>query len=206
MLNVFLYQSNCLVLSGIYKMARSKQYKEEEVIEKAMGLFWRNGYENTSVRMLEKEMGINQFSIYSSFGSKNGVFLECIKSYKKKIRRITEVLEKSNNGVAGIKQYFYDFLEFSKDDNVKKGCLVTNTINELGEHGDPIIMTELKCFFNEIKTLFANNLKQDKSKDLATIDKQANYLGTSMLGLSLASKILSKTQLEDFIETAFTNL
>jgi hypothetical protein len=27
-----------------------------------------------------------------------------------------------------------------------------------------------------------------------------------MLGLSLASKILSKTQLEDFIETAFTNL
>jgi TetR/AcrR family transcriptional repressor of nem operon len=67
-------------------------------------------------------------------------------------------------------------------------------------------MTELKSFFNEIKTLFANNLKQDKSKDLATIDKQANYLGTSMLGLSLASKILSKTQLEDFIETAFANL
>jgi AcrR family transcriptional regulator len=32
-----------------------------------MSLFWRNGYQNTSVRMLEKEMGINQFSIYASF-------------------------------------------------------------------------------------------------------------------------------------------
>ena len=171
-----------------------------------MGLFWRNGYENTSVRMLEKEMGINQFSIYSSFGSKNGVFLECIKSYKKKIHRITEILEKSNNGIAGIKQYFYDFLEFSKDDNGKKGCLVTNTVNELGEHGDPIIMMELKNFFNEIKTLFANSLKQDNNKTQKTIEKQANYLATSMLGLSLASKILSEEQLEDFIETAFINL
>ena len=206
MLIVFLLQSNCLVLYRIYKMARSKQYNEEEVIEKAMALFWRNGYGNTSVRMLEKEMGINQFSIYSSFGSKNGVFLECIKSYKKKIHRITEILEKSNNGVIGIKQYFYDFLEFSKDDNGKKGCLVTNTVNELGAHGDPIIMIELKSFFNEIKTLFANNLSQDKNKDLATVEKQANYLGTSMLGLSLASKILSRIQLEDYIETAFMNL
>jgi AcrR family transcriptional regulator len=41
-----------------------------------MSLFWRNGYESTSVRMLEKEMGINQFSIYASFGSKQGVFLK----------------------------------------------------------------------------------------------------------------------------------
>jgi len=187
-------------------MARNKQYNEEEVIEKAMGLFWRNGYANTTVRMLEKEMGINQFSIYSSFGSKNGVFLECIKSYKKRIHRITEILEKSNNGIVGIKQYFYDFLEFSKDANGKKGCLVTNTVNELGEHGDPIIMTELNRFFNEITTLFANCLKQDKNNTQEIIEKQANYLGTSMLGLSLASKILSRKQLEDYIETAFINL
>ena len=60
-------------------MARKKAYIEEQVIEKAMNLFWRNGYESTSVRMLENEMGINQFSIYASFGSKQGVFKESIK-------------------------------------------------------------------------------------------------------------------------------
>jgi hypothetical protein len=47
-------------------MAEVKQYNEQEVIEK-MSLFWRNGYESTSVRMLEREC-INQFSIYASFG------------------------------------------------------------------------------------------------------------------------------------------
>ena len=37
-------------------MARKKQYNEDEVVEKAMRLFWKNGYEITSMQMLEKEM------------------------------------------------------------------------------------------------------------------------------------------------------
>jgi TetR/AcrR family transcriptional regulator, transcriptional repressor for nem operon len=48
-------------------MPRTKSYNENEVLERAMNVFWSNGYEATSVRLLEKEMGINQFSIYSSF-------------------------------------------------------------------------------------------------------------------------------------------
>ncbi len=96
-------------------MARKKEYVEEEVIEKAMNLFWKNGYETTSMQMLEKEMGINKFSIYSSFGSKNGVLLESIKCYRKKLKVITDKLLNSNNGIKGIQEYFYDFLLFSKD-------------------------------------------------------------------------------------------
>ena len=69
-------------------MARKKEYTENEVIEKAMALFWRNGFETTSMQMLEKEMGINKFSIYSSFGNKNGVLLESIKCYRKNMSKI----------------------------------------------------------------------------------------------------------------------
>ena len=90
-------------------MARKKAYSEDEVIEKAMALFWRNGYETTSMQMLEKEMGINKFSIYSSFGSKNGVFLECIKKYRLKLRVITDKLQNSKNGLKGVKQYFFSY-------------------------------------------------------------------------------------------------
>tara|TARA_R110001592_G_scaffold337481_1_gene624143 strand:- start:813 stop:1376 length:564 start_codon:yes stop_codon:yes gene_type:complete len=187
-------------------MARSKQYNEQEVIEKATALFWKNGYETTSIRMLEKAMGINQFSIYASFGSKHGVFLESIKCYKKRIQRITDILENSNNGLVGIKQYFYDFLDFSKESDVKKGCLVTNTVNELGQSAEPELMDELMKFSSDVRLLFVNNLKQEETKDEETIERQGNYLLTSMLGLSLASKILNEKQLEDFIETTFLNL
>lgn len=187
-------------------MARKKQYNEEEVIEKAMGLFWRNGYEATSVRMLEKEMGINQFSIYASFKNKQGVFLESIKFYKKQINLIKDKLRQSNNGIVGIKQYFYDFLEFSKEGALRKGCLVTNSVNEIKEDADAVVMLELKKFANEVRDLFVSNLKQDDLRDQDTIENQADFLMNNLLGLSIASKVFSKNQLDNIIEVTFLNL
>ena len=171
-----------------------------------MNLFWRNGYETTSIRMLEKEMGINQFSIYSSFGSKHGVFVESIKAYKKQLNSIRNILEKSGNGVIGIKQFFYDFLKFIEENKVHKGCLVCNTMSELGDKAEPDLMTELKKFSEAIRILFVNNLKQEKDKTEEEIERESNYLMTSMLGLSLGSRFLKNKQLEDYIETTFNNI
>ncbi|WP_282079736.1 TetR/AcrR family transcriptional regulator [Aquimarina algiphila] len=187
-------------------MARRKEYKEEEVIEKAMQLFWRNGYETTSVRMLEKEMGINQFSVYASFGNKQGVFLESIKCYKKKAQ--FELIDRLDNsdGVEGIKQYFYNFIEFSKDNNSNKGCLLTNTVNELGENADTLIMSEIVKFATNVRESFINKLSFNSQKDKATIDKQANYLMVALQGLSVASKMFNAKQLDDFIEVTFKNV
>ena len=187
-------------------MARTKQYNEHDVIQKAMNLFWRNGYETTSIRMLEKEMGINQFSIYSSFGSKHGVFVESIKAYKVQLNSIRHKLRDSNSGTIGIKQFFYDFLEFTKDNTSRKGCLVCNTVSELGNNAEEDLMKELLKFTEEIKVLFINNLKQETTKTKEDITRESNYLMTSMLGLSLGSRILNDEQLEDYIETIFKNI
>lgn len=186
-------------------MARKKQYTEEAVIEKAMDLFWRNGYGATSVRMLEKEMGINQFSIYSSFKNKQGVFLESIKYYKKEINGIKEILKHSNTGILGIKQYFYNFLEFSTEQSKCKGCLVTNTVNEIKADAEPEVMIALKQFAEEIRALFVSNLKQDDQRAADDIEKQADFLMNTLLGLSIASKVFNKNQLENVIEVTFAN-
>jgi TetR/AcrR family transcriptional repressor of nem operon len=188
-------------------MSRKKEYIEEEVIEKAMGLFWRNGYETTSVRMLEKEMGINQFSIYSSFGNKKGVFLKSLACYKGKIKlELLDKLKNSSGGLKSIKQYFYDFMAFSKSNNLNKGCLMTNTVNELGEKADQEIMTEIVNFATNVKSLFIDKLESDQLKSHETIIKQSNYLMVSLQGLSVGSKMFSQEQLNDFIESTFDNL
>ena len=187
-------------------MARTKNYIEEEVIEKAMNLFWRNGYETTSMQMLEKEMGINKFSIYSSFGNKNGVFLESIKCYKQKLNEIIKPLRTSDLGIAGIKQYFYDFIEFSKETEFGKGCLVTNTANEIGNDADELIKEELSKFTSEVKQVFTDCLKQDESRDSLTIEQQADYLLISIFGLSSASRVFSKSQLDNYIENIFKSI
>lgn len=187
-------------------MARKKEYIESEVIQKAMNLFWRNGYETTSMQMLEKEMGINKFSMYASFGSKNGIFIESLKCYKTKLNVLIEKLNSSNSGNLGIKQYFYDFIEFSKETEIAKGCLITNTVNELGKDSDERISNLLVEFTDKIKLSFANSLKQDVSKNKATIQQQSDYLLISMFGLSSASRVFNSVQMNNYIENIFKNI
>lgn len=187
-------------------MARKKEYIEEEVLEKAMNLFWRKGYEVTSMKMLEKEMGINKFSIYSSFGSKNGLFVKAMQLYRIKLGEITSKLATSSNGIIGIKQYFYDFIQFSKDTNFCRGCFITNTANEVDNGADPKILAEVSRFSHDVKLLFINNLKQDSSKNEKTIEEQANYLLISMVGLSSATRIFDEVQLEHYIENIFKGI
>lgn len=188
-------------------MARKKEYIESEVVEKAMYLFWKNGFETTSMQMLEKEMGINKFSIYSSFGSKNGLFIESLKCYKQKLKVITDQLAKSNNGILGIKEYFYNFLQFSKDNKeLMKGCLITNTANELNDDANPQILNELQNFTNYIRGLFENNLKQVPNLNEENIQEKADYYIVSMFGLSSASRVFNQSQLNIFIENIFKTI
>lgn len=187
-------------------MARKKKYNEAEVLEKAMSLFWSNGYETTSTRMLEKEMGINQFSIYASFGNKEGLFVECVKLYKQKIKSITNILEESKDPITGIKQYFYDFIEFSGKNDIPKGCLITNTINEFGTDKETVITNDAISFTQHIRSLFYNNLRLDVTKDIKTINKQADYLIVAIASLAVSSKIFPKELVNTYIEHTFINI
>lgn len=187
-------------------MARQKAYKEEVVLEKAMELFWRNGYEATSVRMLEKEMGINQFSIYSSFGSKDGVFMESLKLYTQKLNILVEKLKDSNKGIEAIKQYFYDFVEFIKESEFSKGCFIVNTVSEFGHKTDDLIMAVIQNFVDRRDEAFIQKLEMDSNKNARSIAKQISFLSIALAGLAVSSKVIDKKHIEDFIESTFEYL
>uniref|UniRef100_UPI00404B8C4C TetR/AcrR family transcriptional regulator n=1 Tax=Flavobacterium sp. TaxID=239 RepID=UPI00404B8C4C len=187
-------------------MARTKKYREEEVIEKAMNVFWRNGYEATSMQMLEKEMGINKFSIYSSFGNKHGLFLECLKYYKAKTASMFENFKNASNGVDDIKQFFYNSVSSNYKAEGQKGCLVTNTYNEFSNSEDELIKEQMSAFMENLKLLFIEKLKTDTTKNEETIVKQANYLLLAKHGLAAAARVNSKKEMEDYIEMTFKNI
>ena len=193
-------------MSEFESMPRTKNYNEQEVVEKAMNLFWRNGYETTSMQMLEKEMGINKFSIYSSFGSKDGLFMASLKCYKQKLYKLIDDLKASPSSIAGIKHYFYEFIEFTKVTDFGKGCLITNTANEIREDCEDCIKDLLSRFTNEVKEVFAEKLRKDNTKTEALIEQQADYLLISMFGLSSATRIFTRKQLENYIENIFKDL
>lgn len=48
-------------------MARQKAFDRAAVLEKAMAVFWLQGYEATSMQDLVESMGINRASLYATF-------------------------------------------------------------------------------------------------------------------------------------------
>jgi len=158
------------------------------------------------MQMLEKEMGINKFSIYSSFGNKHGLFLESLKCYKGKVKGTLEKFKNGTNGVADIKQFFYDSVSSDLKADQHKGCFVTNTYNEFSEHQDELIQEQMNAFMDNIKCIIIEKLRMDPSKDEATILKQANYLLLAKHGLAAAARVNTKQEIEDYIEMIFINL
>lgn len=60
---------------------RPKKLDRDSVLEKAMGLFWRFGYEPTSMSELIEGTGTKPSSLYAEFGSKEGLFCAAVEKY-----------------------------------------------------------------------------------------------------------------------------
>lgn len=63
------------------RVGRPKAFDRDEALTKAIGVFWKQGYEGASMKLLTDEMGINSPSLYAEFGDKHGLYLEAINSY-----------------------------------------------------------------------------------------------------------------------------
>ncbi len=51
-------------------MGRPKGFNREEVLEKAMSVFWRHGFADTSLQDLERATGVNKSGLYTEFRDK----------------------------------------------------------------------------------------------------------------------------------------
>lgn len=63
---------------------RPRQFDPDKALDAAMLLFWRHGYEGTSMSALTKAMGINTPSLYAAFGSKERLFRKALDRYVEK--------------------------------------------------------------------------------------------------------------------------
>src|SRR5579862_7350991 len=85
-------------------MARTKGFNPQRALAKAMGVFWRLGYENASTETLMKAMGIARQSLYDTFGDKRALYLKALAYYRDKTngdaQRMLEAMPSVKEGFA----------------------------------------------------------------------------------------------------------
>ncbi|GAA5154087.1 TetR/AcrR family transcriptional regulator [Amycolatopsis dongchuanensis] len=67
--------------SGKAPIGRPRGFDEDEALERAMLVFWRQGYEGASLSDLTDAMGIARTSMYAAFGNKEELFHKVLRRY-----------------------------------------------------------------------------------------------------------------------------
>jgi AcrR family transcriptional regulator len=67
--------------ASVRKSGRPLSFDRDEALHRAMIVFWRHGFEATSLAELTAAMGVTPPSIYAAFGDKKQLFLEAVALY-----------------------------------------------------------------------------------------------------------------------------
>jgi TetR/AcrR family transcriptional repressor of nem operon len=179
-------------------MARKKQFDKENVLDKAMKLFWEKGYHATSMDDLVSALGINRASMYNTFGSKYELFEQSLDKYNTtNTIRIADFLYYQLNVRKGLQLLFENLITEALSSGPSKGCFMVNTTTELA-NTNPVLDKKLQDSRLSLETVFYNYLKYGVDngqispyKDIKTI---AAYLFTVQSGLYVNSKINSSKE------------
>lgn len=171
---------------------RPREFEREEVLDKAMELFWSQGYEATGVAELCEHMGLGRQSLYNTFGDKQALFAEALARYQRvRLQPMLDGLRAPGSGLANVHRVL-DYWSEASADAAHKGCLMANSIAEFGMR-EPRLSAELGKLIGEIEEAFTDALERARDagelpegRDPRTL---ARLLTTVGQGLSTVGKL-----------------
>lgn len=123
-------------MSDTKKVGRPKTFSREDALARAVGVFWKQGYEGASMKLLTDAMGINSPSLYAEFGDKHGLYLEAINSYASNDACTPLVaLETEPDLRKAVRAFFDAVVDYSTHhESGAKGCFLVSCVATSAGH------------------------------------------------------------------------
>ncbi|WP_432712379.1 TetR/AcrR family transcriptional regulator [Pedobacter sp.] len=182
---------------------RTKEFQEEEILKKAIAIFWRKGYNATSLHDLIEELGIGRSSIYHAFGDKQNLYLKALDLYQKEgIERIKAKLANSLSAKQAIADFLSTVVNSACTDNQSKGCFKINAEVEVAPHDEQV--KKLVCEDNlMIEEIIYEAIKkgQNDGEINKTKDPKAltHFVCNTITGMRVYAKVRTDRQFFDHI-------
>lgn len=169
---------------------RPREFDESAVLDRAVDLFWRTGYRQTTTRELEATLGISQSSIYNAFGSKQGLMEAALDRYESMTSRaLLEPLEQADHGLDAISRFFDSLARWVSEDG-KGGCMIINLMAEDGG-GDPRIRERTLSYRGRVRGALREALDRAIAAGKAQpghVDVRADLLFGEVLGINVVAR------------------
>jgi AcrR family transcriptional regulator len=188
------------------RTGRPRAFDIDEALDRALHVFWRKGYEGTTLPDLTQAMGINRPSLYAAFGNKEELFRKALDRYAKRSEgRIREALEEPS-ARAAVERLLRATADALTDPGCPRGCLAVQGALTCGEAAEPI-REELSARRAAVEVALRDRLARARAEgDLAPecdpVDL-ARYVATVIQGLSVqAAGGASRDELQRVAATA----
>lgn len=195
--------------ASTFFMPRVKTFDENEVLTKAMNLFWKQGYSATSIQDLVSHLGINRASLYDTFGDKEQLFKKSFALYRKSnMEGLIQFFDRQPNVKNGFSKLFDFAIQESILDTEAKGCFVVNTTTELIPN-DKSLVKVIEENKRDFENIFYEYLKKGKDKGQLKTKQDLRSLASLLFmlynGIKVVSKIKpQKQELKNSIDLALT--
>ncbi|ONI86365.1 TetR family transcriptional regulator [Actinosynnema sp. ALI-1.44] len=191
-------------------MARTKEFDPDTALRAALDLFWRKGYEATSVQDLVDHLGIGRASLYATFDTKHDLYLRALDRYLEEVNgRAAASLFPEGDSLAAVKHLIRTFAEESASDPDRKGCFVTNTAVECLP-GDELAARRVDIGFGGLESAIAGALAQAQGQGTLSEDKDpyslARFLVTFVQGVRVMGHRPDRRRLTDAVDHALSLL
>lgn len=190
-------------------MARTKDFDENEVLKKAVCLFWDKGYNGTSMQELVDGLGISRSSLYDTFGDKHQLYLKALEVYRQDYgSQLCALTGEASSAKEAINQLLQLVIDNLLNDEQRKGCFMVNAGIEMASHDGEV--NKLICDTeNQLEQAFLKVLRQGQEKGEIAKEKDAaalaRFLNNTVKGMQVSVKsITDRSFFEDIIRTTLS--
>jgi AcrR family transcriptional regulator len=184
-------------------MGRPKGFNREEVLAKAMPVFWKHGFADTSLQDLERATGVNKSGLYSEFRDKEDLFMACLRHYLESQGK-RGLLTKEPLGWKNIENFLKNGPLYKGE---QQGCFSVNSMREFAILPDEAyaVVTENRAL---VERLLAMNIETEKTKmaPSAIAEMVLSYFSGLCIERNLKSGKSSSTRKIKSFMTALRNL
>jgi len=187
--------SSILYIEG---MGRPKNFSREGVLKKALPVFWKYGFADTSLQRLERATGVNKSGLYAEFADKGDLYLESLRHYSRK-RQEEEFLTGKPLGWKNVGR-FLKLAPYSLEG--QKGCFAINSMNQFAVL-PPAAQEIISKSRVLVKDLIARNVEAEKPRTKPTVLTEmilTFFTGICMEQHLKVSKASMNRKVDDFMK------
>ena len=191
-------------------MPRTKEFDPEMALEVAVRVFWRLGYERTSLDLLMREMGISKQSLYDTFGDKRSIFFRAMQRYRRSTNdSLREVFAREKSVRDGFLKIF-DSLILETIEEHQRGCLLMSA-NLSRDINDEELTRFLRSNQREVERIFTDALTKARVNGEIAPEKNpaelAKFFIATIQGMrALARLNHNRKELEHISKVAISSL